>query len=108
MPKKILVVDDEPKIAEICQDYLKAAGFDVTTASKGPDGLSAARKGCSRSRRKMKKSVRAAPSCSTRKAEASALKTCREAGCGWSQPSRRQGPGGAEPSARQGQAEGTV
>jgi len=44
MPKKILVVDDEPKIAEICQDYLKAAGFEVTTASNGPNGLSAARR----------------------------------------------------------------
>jgi DNA-binding response OmpR family regulator len=43
MPKKILVVDDEPKIAEICQDYLKAAGYDVITAMTGPDGLSAAR-----------------------------------------------------------------
>jgi len=44
MPKKILVVDDEPKIAEICQDYLKAAGFEVITAMTGPDGLSAARR----------------------------------------------------------------
>jgi DNA-binding response OmpR family regulator len=43
MPKKILVVDDEPKIAEICQDYLKAAGYDVITAMTGPDGLFAAR-----------------------------------------------------------------
>jgi DNA-binding response OmpR family regulator len=42
MPKKILVVDDEPKIAEICQDYLKAAGYEVITAMTGPDGLSAA------------------------------------------------------------------
>ena len=44
MPKKILVVDDEPKIAEICQDYLNAAGYDVVTAMTGPDGLSAARR----------------------------------------------------------------
>jgi len=44
MPKKILVVDDEPKIAEICQDYLKAAGFEVATAQNGPDGLNAARR----------------------------------------------------------------
>ncbi len=36
MPKKILVVDDEPKIAEICQDYLKAAGYEVITAMTGP------------------------------------------------------------------------
>lgn len=44
MPKKILVVDDEPKIAEICQDYLKAAGYEVVTAMTGPEGLSAARR----------------------------------------------------------------
>ena len=44
MHKKILVVDDEPKIAEICQDYLKAAGYEVLTAKTGPEGLSAARR----------------------------------------------------------------
>ena len=44
MPKKILVVDDEPKIVEICQDYLQAAGFDVVTASDGTEGLTAARR----------------------------------------------------------------
>jgi len=44
MPKKILVVDDEPKIAEICQDYLKAAGYEVVTAMTGPEGLAAARR----------------------------------------------------------------
>ncbi len=44
MPKKILVVDDEPKIAEICRDYLQAAGFEVTTVQDGLGGLSAARR----------------------------------------------------------------
>jgi DNA-binding response OmpR family regulator len=44
MSKKILVVDDEPKIAEICQDYLKAAGYQVVIAMTGPDGLSMARR----------------------------------------------------------------
>ena len=44
MPKKILVIDDEPKIVEICQDYLKAAGYDVVTASSGLSGLTAARR----------------------------------------------------------------
>ncbi len=44
MSKKILVVDDEPKIAEICQDYLKAAGFDVITCGDGLQGLAAARR----------------------------------------------------------------
>ena len=42
--KKILVIDDEPKIVEICQDYLRAAGFDVVTASSGLSGLAAARR----------------------------------------------------------------
>ena len=35
MPKKILVIDDEHKIVEICQDYLKASGFDVVSAADG-------------------------------------------------------------------------
>ncbi len=43
MAKKILVIDDEPKIVEICQDYLIAAGFEVTSAEDGPRGLAAAR-----------------------------------------------------------------
>ena len=42
--KKILVIDDEPKIVEICQDYLKAAGFEVVTAGDGLKGLAAARR----------------------------------------------------------------
>jgi DNA-binding response OmpR family regulator len=42
MPKKILVIDDEPKIVEICRDYLKAAGFEVISANDGPGGLDAA------------------------------------------------------------------
>lgn len=41
--KEILVVDDEPRIAEICRDYLKRAGFDVLTAANGPDALMLAR-----------------------------------------------------------------
>jgi two-component system, OmpR family, alkaline phosphatase synthesis response regulator PhoP len=43
MPKKILVIDDEPKIVEICKDYLHVAGFDVVTAEDGPQGLVQAR-----------------------------------------------------------------
>ncbi len=43
MPKKILVIDDEPKIVEICRDYLRAAGYDVITAGDGTQGLSLAR-----------------------------------------------------------------
>jgi DNA-binding response OmpR family regulator len=38
MTKKILVIDDEPKIVEICSDYLHAAGFDIITAGDGLQG----------------------------------------------------------------------
>jgi two-component system alkaline phosphatase synthesis response regulator PhoP len=41
--KQILVVDDEPRIAEICRDYLERAGFKVIIASNGADALSLAR-----------------------------------------------------------------
>ena len=41
MSKKILIVDDEPKIVEICRDYLKAAFFDTISANDGPSALSA-------------------------------------------------------------------
>ncbi len=38
----ILIIDDEPKIVEICRDYLAAAGFGVRQAGDGPSGLAAA------------------------------------------------------------------
>ena len=41
--KQILVVDDEPRIAEICRDYLERAGFKVMTAGNGADALTLAR-----------------------------------------------------------------
>ena len=41
--KQILVVDDEPRIAEICRDYLERAGFKVTIAGDGADALTLAR-----------------------------------------------------------------
>jgi two-component system alkaline phosphatase synthesis response regulator PhoP len=41
--KQVLVVDDEPRIAEICRDYLQRAGFDVITATTGTDALALAR-----------------------------------------------------------------
>src|SRR5829696_2773280 len=41
--KQILVVDDEPRIAEICRDYLERAGFKVITAATGPDAVTLAR-----------------------------------------------------------------
>ena len=40
---RILVVDDELKIARLVRDYLTEAGFDVTLASTGPSALAAAR-----------------------------------------------------------------
>jgi two-component system, OmpR family, alkaline phosphatase synthesis response regulator PhoP len=44
MPKKILVIDDEPKIVEICRDYLKAGGYEVVSAADGANGLAAIRR----------------------------------------------------------------
>ncbi len=41
--KTILVVDDEPKIVALARDYLRNAGFDVTSASDGPEALAAFR-----------------------------------------------------------------
>ncbi|HMC20582.1 MAG TPA: response regulator transcription factor, partial [Thermoanaerobaculia bacterium] len=41
--KTILVVDDEPQIAEIATDYLRLAGFDVITAGDGVRALEAVR-----------------------------------------------------------------
>ena len=37
--KKILIVDDEPQIAEIASDYLRVAGFEVITAGDGVRAL---------------------------------------------------------------------
>ena len=41
--KHILVVDDEPRIAEIARDYLERAGYRVTVAGNGVDALALAR-----------------------------------------------------------------
>jgi len=41
--KTILIVDDEPQIAEIASDYLRVAGFDVITAGDGVRALEAVR-----------------------------------------------------------------
>jgi two-component system, OmpR family, alkaline phosphatase synthesis response regulator PhoP len=41
--KQILVVDDEPRIAAICRDYLERAGFKVMIAANGADALALAR-----------------------------------------------------------------
>jgi DNA-binding response OmpR family regulator len=42
MPK-VLVVDDEMKIARLVRDYLSEAGFDVALASTGPAAVAAVR-----------------------------------------------------------------
>jgi two-component system, OmpR family, alkaline phosphatase synthesis response regulator PhoP len=41
--KHILVVDDEPRIAQIARDYLERAGFKVTVAASGEEALAATR-----------------------------------------------------------------
>jgi two-component system alkaline phosphatase synthesis response regulator PhoP len=41
--KKILVVDDEPKIVQLVRDYLEHAGFDVLAASNGENALAVSR-----------------------------------------------------------------
>ncbi|MSU61990.1 MAG: response regulator transcription factor [Pedosphaera sp.] len=43
MKPKILVVDDEPDAVELIEFNLKAAGFDVSTASDGAEALTKAR-----------------------------------------------------------------
>ncbi len=41
--KRVLVVEDEVKIARLVRDYLRQAGFDVLEAADGPGALSMAR-----------------------------------------------------------------
>jgi two-component system, OmpR family, alkaline phosphatase synthesis response regulator PhoP len=41
--EKILIVDDEPKIVRLAQDYLEHAGFQVISAADGPSALRMAR-----------------------------------------------------------------
>ena len=43
MPKKILVVDDEPMVIRMVTDALTARGFTVISAANGYEGLIAAR-----------------------------------------------------------------
>lgn len=44
MSSKILVIEDDLEIIEICRDYLRSAGYDVLTATDGLKGLAAARR----------------------------------------------------------------
>jgi DNA-binding response OmpR family regulator len=41
--KRVLVVDDEPKITQVVADYLRTAGFTVSTAADGAGAVTAAR-----------------------------------------------------------------
>jgi len=41
--KKILVIDDEPKIIQLTQDYLENAGFSVISAGDGERALAVIR-----------------------------------------------------------------
>lgn len=43
MPKKILVIDDEPMVIKMATDALTARGFTVISAPNGYEGLIAAR-----------------------------------------------------------------
>jgi DNA-binding response OmpR family regulator len=43
VPKSVLVVDDEPKIIEVVGDYLRSAGYSVTTAADGEAAVASAR-----------------------------------------------------------------
>ncbi|MGW8321874.1 MAG: response regulator transcription factor, partial [Thermodesulfobacteriota bacterium] len=41
--RKILVIDDEPDVVSYLSAFLEDEGFQVLTASNGPDGLALAR-----------------------------------------------------------------
>jgi len=43
MNERILVVDDEPKIVKLAQDYLEQAGFKIASAADGTTALAIAR-----------------------------------------------------------------
>ncbi len=44
MPKKILIIDDEPHLVEILANRLRSAGYEVISASSGEIGLEQARR----------------------------------------------------------------
>ena len=44
MPKKILVIDDEPEICKMVTEFLFDAGYSASFALNGPDGLAMIKK----------------------------------------------------------------
>lgn len=44
MNELVLIVDDEPKIVKLAQDYLEQGGFRVVTAADGKEALGTARR----------------------------------------------------------------
>ena len=44
MPKKILVIDDEPEIAELVQDCLEGRGFQILKAAHADEGMAIAQR----------------------------------------------------------------
>ncbi len=41
MKKRILIIDDDPDVAEVLSVYLESMGYDVDIAEKGADGIEA-------------------------------------------------------------------
>ena len=44
MPKKILIIDDEPEICKMVTEFLFDAGYASSYATNGPDGLAMIKK----------------------------------------------------------------
>ena len=44
MPKKILIIDDEPEICKMVTEFLFDAGYSASYALNGPDGLAKIKK----------------------------------------------------------------
>ena len=44
MPKKILIIDDEPEICKMVTEFLFDAGYTASYALSGPDGLAMIKK----------------------------------------------------------------
>src|SRR5262245_25694565 len=38
-PVRVLVVDDEPSVADVCREFLSSEGYDVTVAASGEEAL---------------------------------------------------------------------